>query len=101
MATLSRCICRIFDSSGRLVAVSHHLGAYELAVLCCAVLFPVPRAQYVPTRTARLSRRCPSPLDDVIYIVLASGKNPYGELDVLSSMPQSQLGGALQLCPKP
>lgn len=36
---------RIFDSSGRLVAVSHHLG-----------------------------------------------KNPYGELDVLSAMPQSQLG---------
>lgn len=40
MAPLPPCICRIFDSSGRLVAVSHHLGAFEHAVPCCAVLFP-------------------------------------------------------------
>lgn len=45
------CACRIFDSSGRLVAVSHHLGAqllHKKSICMHRCMCPVRRASGTP-----------------------------------------------------
>ncbi len=68
---------RIFDAQGRLMAVSHHLGALHAPATVSRSLKKLLAGEAL--------RAC---------ALCTAGKNPYGELDVLGSMPQSQLGGA-------
>jgi hypothetical protein len=86
-------LSRIFDSAGRLVAVSHHLGMSVIWQGSFMVLdithSPHDSASQHITPVLMRSPACASASARQRF---CTGKNPYGELDVLGSMPQSQLG---------